>query len=167
MIDLNATLFAQIINFLILMVILMKVAYKPLMKMLEERKNKIADSSQSAENDRLEAEKLKQEYYGQLAQARAQAQAIVDKAERLAEETKEEILTAAREENARLLKAAQEEIARERERALSEIRNEVVALSLAAAGKIIEKNLDQEANAKLVNDFIDKLDDKKIGGLPC
>jgi F-type H+-transporting ATPase subunit b len=73
----------------------------------------------------------------------------------------------ARGEHARLLKEAREEIGRERERAVVELRNEVVSLSIAAAGKIIGRNIDQATNAQLVNDFITKLDDEKSGGLKC
>lgn len=167
MVELNGTLIAQIINFLILVAILAKVAYKPLMQALADRQAKIVESIETAEREKAAAEQLKREYQEQLAGARTQAQAIVDKAMKLAEQTKEEILTEARAENARLLKAAQEEIARERDHALAELRGEVVALSMAAATKIIGQNLDAETNAKLVADFIDKLDEKKIGGLPC
>lgn len=167
MIDLNATLIAQIINFLILVAILTKVAYKPLLKILDERKRKIADSIEFAEKERAAAEQLKAEYQQQLALARAEAQNIVEKAARLAEQTKEEILAQARAEHAKMLKAAQEEIDRERAKALSDLRGEVAALSIAAASKIIAKNIDAETNSKLVADFIDKLDDKKMGGLPC
>lgn len=167
MIEINATLVAQIINFLILVFILTKVAYKPLMKILEDRQAGIANSLAAAENDRRAAEELKREYQGQLAEARAQAQAIVEKAEILAEKNKEEILEAAKAERARLLETTQEEIARERQLALAELRAEVVGLSIAAAAKLIEKNIDAEVNSQLVSDFIDKLDDKKIGGLPC
>lgn len=167
MVELNATLIAQIINFLILLAILFKVAYKPLMKALADRQAKITESLETAEQEKASAEELRREYQAQLAAARAQAQEIVDKAVKLAEQTKEEILEEARTENARLLKTAQEEIARERERALSEMRNEVVALSVLAAEKVIARNLDTETNSKLVTEFIDKLDKQKIGGLPC
>lgn len=167
MVELNATLIAQIINFLILLAILSKVAYKPLMKALADRQAKIAESLETAERERASAEELKREYQAQLAAARTQAQEIVDKAVKLAEQTKEEILEEARAENARLLKTAQEEIARERDRALAEMRNEVVALSVLAAEKVIARNLDAETNGKLVTDFIEKLDKEKIGGLPC
>lgn len=167
MLDLNGTLIAQIINFLILVLILAKFAYKPLMQVLEERQTKIADSLASAERDKLAADELKREYHDQLAAARTQAQAIVDKAVKAAEQSKDEILEEARAEHARLLKAAQEEIQRERELALSQLRAEVVTLSVAVASKIVEQNLDAAANERLVSDFIDKLDSKKIGGLPC
>jgi F-type H+-transporting ATPase subunit b len=167
MIDINGTLLAQIFNFLILVVILAKFAYKPLMKGLADRQTKIINNIETAERDRAEAEALKREYQQQLAAARTEAQAIVEKARILAEESKEEILAEARAEHARLLKAAQAEIARERDLAVAELKGEVVTLSLAAATKIIGHNLDASTNSKLVNEFIEKLDEKKIGGLPC
>jgi len=167
LVELNGTLIAQIVNFLILVGILTKFAYKPLMQALEERQNKIAASIDSAERDKQEAEELKISYQEQLAQARVQAQAIVEKAEKLAEEAKEEILQEARVESARILKNVQEEVARERALALTQLKSEVVALSMAAAAKIIEKNMDNEINANLVASFIEQLETPKTGGLPC
>ncbi len=167
MVDLNATLIAQIINFLILVAILTKVAYKPLMQALADRQAKIADSLETAEQEKQAAEKLRQEYLAQLAEARTQAQAIVEKAAKLAEQTKEQMLKEARDESARLLKAAQEEIARERDLAIAELKGEVVTLAVAAASKIVAQNMDDAANARIVEDFITNLDGKKIGGLPC
>jgi len=167
LVDLDGTLLAQIFNFLILVGILTKFAYKPLMQALEDRKNKIADSIDAAERDRQEAQKLKVDYEQQLREARSQAQTIIDRAEKQAEEAKEEILQEARTESARILKAVQEEITRERALALAQLKGEVVTLSMAAAAKIIEKNIDTQANATLVSSFIEKLDAEKIGGLPC
>lgn len=167
MIDINGTLLAQIVNFLILVAILAKYAYKPLMKGLADRQMQIMTTIQAAEKEQAEAAALKLEYQEQLASARTEAQAIVEKARKLAEESKEEILAEARAEHARLLKAAQEEIARERELAVAELKGEVVTLSLAAATKIIGHNLDAKANSKLVTEFIDQLDEKKLGGLSC
>ncbi|MCE5286548.1 MAG: F0F1 ATP synthase subunit B [Pelosinus sp.] len=167
MIDINGTLLAQIFNFLILVAILAKFAYKPLMKGLADRQTQIISNIETAEREKAEAAALKREYQQQLMAARTEAQAIVEKARKLAEESKEEILAEARTEHARLLKAAQAEIARERDLAVAELKGEVVTLSLAAATKIIGRNLDASANSKLVNEFIEKLDEKKIGGLPC
>lgn len=167
MIDLNATLVAQIINFLILVALLAKFAYKPLMKILAERQERIAGNIAAAERERQEAEALRQDYLKQLDDARAHAQAIVDKAAHLAEQTKDEILAAAREESARLIKVAQEESDRQRDKVMEQLKADMVSLSLAAAAKIIERNLDAETNAQLVDDFIRKLDDKKVGRLPC
>ena len=167
MVELNGTLIAQIVNFLILVGILTKFAYKPLMQALEDRQKKIADSIDSAERERQEAQQLKLSYQQQLSDARSEAQSIVEKAEKLAEETKEEILKEARLESARILKNVQAEVARERELALAQIKGEVVILAMAAAGKIIDKNIDTEANASLVSNFIEQLDAQKVGGLPC
>ncbi len=167
MVELNGTLLAQIVNFLILVAILAKFAYKPLMQGLAERQQKIADNIDAAERERQEAEQLKLEYKQQLLEVRAKAQAIVEKAEKLAEENKEEILKAARAERDRILQNVQEEVARERELALARLKGEVVALSMTAATKIVQQNMDTEINAKLVSDFIEKLDEQKIGGLPC
>ena len=128
MVDLNATLIAQIINFLILVAILTKVAYKPLMKALADRQARIANSLETAEEERAAAAELKREYQEQLAQARTQAQVIVEKATKLAEQAKDEIIQEARTEHARLLKEAREEIIREQQRAIAELKNEVVSL---------------------------------------
>lgn len=167
MVDLNATLIAQIINFLLLVAILAKFAYKPLLQALEDRKNRIANDLQTAEQERANAEQLRREYQDSLAQARMQAQAIVEKAAKQAEQEAQRQLQEVRAQIEREKKLAQEEIIREREKALAELRGEVITLSMAAAGKLIAKNMDSEANAKLVSEFIDKLDSQKTGGLPC
>jgi F-type H+-transporting ATPase subunit b len=165
LVELNATLIAQIINFLLLAYILKKFVFGRVLQAMSDRQARITSNLETADRERAAAEELKREYQEQLAQARTQAQAIVEKATKLAEQAKDDILKEARAEHTRLVKEAQEEIARERERAVAELRNEVVALSIAAAGKVIGQNLDANANAKLVSDFINNLDGQKIGGI--
>lgn len=167
MVDLNMTLFAQILNFLILVVILTKVAYKPLMKALAEREEKIAKSIKSAEQDEIAAKNLLVDYQKQLASARIEAQEIVDKANKLAAEEREASIAETRAEIERMRKSAQADIARDRDLAVAKLKGEVVTLSMAAAAKIINSNIDEKVNAQLVSEFIDKLDSEKIGGLPC
>ena len=162
MIDINMTIVAQILNFLILVLILKFVAYKPVMKMLKEREEKIARSIDAAEADELLAE-----YNKQLADARIKAQEIVDKAMKRAQEERDASVAETRREIEQMRKAAKEDIARERERAAMQLRGEMVALSMQAAGKIIAANMDNKTNEKLVSDFIDQLDKDKMGGLPC
>jgi len=163
----NMTLIAQVVNFLILVAILAKFAYKPLLKAMADRQARIANDLQSAEQERVAAQQLHKEYLDQMAQAKAQSQAILDKAVKTAESMKQEILEEARLENARLLKSAQDEIARQTELAIAGLREEVVSMSLAAAAKVIDKEMNSEANTKLVADFIEKWDEKKVGNLPC
>lgn len=167
MVDINATLIAQIINFLILLFILKKFAYGPLMQVMKEREDKISSSLEAADNDKKAAEELKAQYQKQLALARTQAQEIVDKAIKIAEESKQQILAEARAENERMLQNAKAEIESERVRAIAELKGEVVTLSINAATKIIGENINEEISAKLVNDFINKIDEEKTGGLPC
>ena len=167
MIDLNATFFAQILNFLILVAILRALCYKPVVRMIKAREDKIAESLAKAESDVSEAESLKKDYQARLAEARQKAQAIVDKAEKVAASNRETSLQDTKREIEQMKKAAQAEIQRDRERAADQLKKEIVALSLLAAGKVVEKNMEASENEALVGDFIDKLDKDKIGDLSC
>lgn len=167
MIDLNATFFAQILNFLILVAILRALCYKPIVRMIKAREDKIAESLAKADSDVAEAESLKKSYQTQLAEAREKAQAIVDKAEKVAASNRETSLQDTKREIEQMKKAAQAEIQRDRERAADQLKKEIVALSLLAAGKVVEKNMEASENEALVGDFIDKLDKDKIGDLSC
>lgn len=167
MIEINATLFAQIIHFLLLMAVLTWVAYKPITQALADRQAYIRDTLDAAERQQAEAMKMREENKALLVQARAEAQAIIDKANKLGEQAREEIIREAKEETAKMLKLAKNEIAWEQEKALADLRKEVTALSVLAAGKIIGQKLDVQAHEKLVQDFIGQLDDKGAGGLPC
>ena len=167
MIDLNATFFAQILNFLILVAILRALCYKPVVRMIKAREDKIAESLAKADSDVAEAESLKKGYPAPLAEAREKAQAIVDKAEKVAASNRETSLQDTKREIEQMKKAAQAEIQRDRERAADQLKKEIVALSLLAAGKVVEKNMEASENEALVGDFIDKLDKDKIGDLSC
>ena len=161
------TLVAQILNFLILVLILRLVAYKPVLKMLKAREEKIANSINAAEADEQKAKQLLEAYNKQLADARIKAQEIVDKANKRAQEEHDASIAEIRREIEQMRKAAKEDIARERELAAVQMRTQMVALSMQAAGKIISANMDNKTNEKLVSDFIDQLDKDKIGELPC
>ena len=167
MIDLNATFFAQILNFLILVAILRALCYKPVVRMIKAREDKIAESLAKADSDVAEAESLKKDYQAQLAEAREKAQAIVDKAEKVAASNREASIQDTKREIEQMKKAAQAEIQRDHERAADQLKKEIVALSLLAAGKVVEKNMEASENEALVGDFIDKLDKDKIGDLSC
>ena len=114
MIDLNATFFAQILNFLILVAILRALCYKPVVRMIKAREDKIAESLAKADSDVAEAESLKKDYQAQLAEAREKAQAIVDKAEKVAASNRETSLQDTKREIEQMKKAAQAEIQRDR-----------------------------------------------------
>jgi F-type H+-transporting ATPase subunit b len=167
MVDLNGTLLAQIINFLVLTGILAIIAYKPLLRILEGRQNLIEERLSASESEKLQAEQLKREYEEKLAAAHAQAQKLVAEAVSAAGQAKEQILSETRAANARMLQTALEEIAADRVKAMAQLRNEVVSLSMLTATKIIDHKLDPEINAKLVTEMLNKLDEQKPGSLPC
>jgi F-type H+-transporting ATPase subunit b len=157
---------AMILNFAILLLLLTKFAWNPLLKILAERQAHIAKNIEAADQERIAAEKLRADYQQQMHSAKSDAQSIMDKALKQADNTKDEIIASAREEHARLLEKAQEKIAHERQQALEDIRSEVVSISVAAAAKIIGQNLDEKINSRLVDDFITKMDAQKQGGTP-
>ncbi|BEU88197.1 hypothetical protein TAMA11512_16610 [Selenomonas sp. TAMA-11512] len=165
MIDLNGTLPAQILNFVLLVIILRAVAYKPIVKMLDARRMKIEESLAKADADEAEAAKLKAEYQAQLDEARAKAQSIIDAAVKRAEDEKEREIKATRAEIEQMKKNAQEDITRERLQAAEALKAQVAAISIAAAAKIIQQNLDERANAALIAEFADQLDKDKLGDL--
>jgi len=157
---------AMMLNFAIVLLLLTKFAWNPLLKILAERQARIAGQMQAADQERLAAENLRAQYQQQMQNAKSDAQSIMDKALKQADNTKDEIIASAREEHARLLEAAQGKIARERQQALEDIRSEVVSISVAAAAKIIGQNIDEKINGRLVEDFIAKMDARKQGGTP-
>lgn len=166
MVDLNGTLLAQIINFLVLTGILAIIAYKPLLRVLAGRQNLIAEKLSASESEKLQAEQLKREYEEQLAAAQAQAQKLVAEAVTAATQAKEQVLSETRTANTRMLQTALAEIAAERVKAMAQLRNEVVSLSLLTATKIIDHQLDPEVNAQLVTEMLTKLAEQKPGSLP-
>ena len=158
MIEINATIIAQVVNFLILVVILRALAYEPVAKMLKQRSDKIQDSLDQAAADRKAAEQTLAQYKTQLAEANKKAQEIVDRAELTARQEREALVAETKREIERMKQNAQVEIQNERNRAFEEMKAEIVTLSLQAAEKIVAKNLTSKENDKLVDDFIAGLD---------
>ena len=161
MININATLIAQILNFVVLLVILAKFAYKPLLKAMDDRRNRIINDLDSAEQTRLDAEALKEQYAEQLAGARQEATEIVNKANQIAQNLHDELVEQARVEQEALLANAKERIEQEKQQALLDIRSEVIKLSTLIAGKIVNQKLNSANDQKLVTDIADDVLNKR------
>jgi len=157
------TILAQMLNFFILVWILARFAFKPLVSMMLERKERIAKDLADAQAARNEAEQFKADYAAQIANARQEAQQIVEKAVQQSEATTREQLAAAREQIEHEKERARQDIVNERDRAMNNLRNEVISLSVAMATKVVAKDMDSETNTKLIEDAIAKLDSKTIG----
>ena len=161
------TFFAQILNFVILVVLLRAVAYKPVVNMLKAREDKIKESLDKADADAAEADQLLANYKKKLAAANIKAEEIIRNAEKRASEDREAARAETKREIEQMKKSAQADIERDRAKAVEKLRVEMVSLSMAAAGKIIAKNMDSAENEALISEFVDKLDKDKIGDLPC
>lgn len=161
MVDVNATLIAQILNFLVLLVILAKFAYKPLLQAMDDRRNRIINDLDSAEQTRLDAEALKEQYAEQLAGARQEATEIVTKANQIAQNIHDELVEQARVEQEAMMANAKERIEQEKQQALLDIRTEVIKLSTLIAGKIVNQKLNSEKDQKLVGNIADDVLDRR------
>lgn len=143
-----------IVNFLVILFILYKFGYGPVIEFLDDRSEEIARNIATAERNRAESEALLKEYQEKIASAREEAQDIVARATKAAEEERAAILSQARDEAAALLEKARQEIQRERDEAIFALRREVSELAIMAAEKILGRNLNQEDNRRMVDDIL-------------
>lgn len=146
-------LIAQLINFGVLFGILFLVAYKPLMKMLDERSNKIKESMEQAEYVKQQAIHAEEEVKKQLESASKRGQEVISRAEKSGEELRQRMQEQAKREGESLITGARSEIQRERDDAISEMRKEFADLTIMAAGKVIDESLDKDKH----RDIIDKV----------
>jgi F-type H+-transporting ATPase subunit b len=144
----------QLIMFLVLLALLRKYAFGPLMGVMKQREEHIANEIEQAEKHHQEAKKLAEEQRALMKQSRQEAQALIDNARKLGEEQKEQIIAAARAEADRLKEAAKKEIEREKEQAVAALREQVASLSVLIASKVIEKELTEQDQAKLISEYI-------------
>jgi F-type H+-transporting ATPase subunit b len=147
-----------IVTFLVLLALLAKFAWKPLLQALEQRQDAIRKSLDDAQRARHELEQIQQESPKILAAARTEADAILTSTRSDAERLREELKQKARTESANMVKSAEKQIEMETARALQQIRQEAVDLSVAIASKLIRRNLTKEDNARLIDETIGQLD---------
>ncbi|MDY6084099.1 MAG: F0F1 ATP synthase subunit B [Dialister sp.] len=163
MVELNGTLLFSILNFLILVAVLGHFCYKPLLKVMEDRKNRIKGDLDHAATAKADAAKLKGELEAQLADARVTAQGIVDQAVKEAKVQAQAQIDEAREVIEKEKEMAARQIQRERKDALEDLRDQVAVLSCDIASKIINENMTPDMNERLIAESIARLDAKKAG----
>ena len=149
-----------ILTFLILVSLLTKFAWRPLLQALDRRQNLIKDSLDKADQARIELERINSEAAKILDSARVEADAIVSKGRLAGERLREELKEQAREESATLVKNAERQIELETARALQQIRQETVDLSLSIASKVIGRNLSKDDNERLIEDALKQIESK-------
>jgi F-type H+-transporting ATPase subunit b len=149
--NINATLIGQAIAFFLFVVFCMKYVWPPIMHALEERKKKIADGLAAAEHGKREEVLAEERAKELLREAKEQASEIINRADKRAAEIVDESKDDARTEGDRLLTAARAEIDQELNRVKEELRRQVVAVALAGAGKVLEREVDESTHAELLN----------------
>lgn len=151
MMDLNPGLMLwTIISFVILLFILNKVAWQPILKALDEREKGIKDDQEAARKASAEAQAMLEDYQQKLKEAHAEAQNVVAQAREAAERVGEELEQQARAKAKSIVEKAEQEIDLHRQAAINEIRGEIASLAIFSAEKIISKSLDSEDHRRLV-----------------
>src|SRR5262245_3472179 len=146
-----------ILTFLVLLGLLAKFAWRPLLQALETRQETIRKALDDAQKAKAELERLTQQSEELIRQARVEADAIVSASRADAERLRQELRQKARGEAEGILKNAERQIQLETARALQQIRHEAADLSVAIASKLIQRNLSKEDNEKLIDETLRQL----------
>jgi len=145
------------ISFVILLILLWKVAYKPITGALQKREETIRNTLEEAKKNRESAEALVEKYEAQIAQARDEAQKILAEGKILGENVRKEIIQKAHEEANQIVKRAQEEIEFQKEKVLMELKERIADLAIMAASKVVEKTLDRKDHEQLLEEYVSKV----------
>ncbi len=145
------------IVFLLLLWVLKKTAWKPILNALDERETFIKESLDKAENARKEAEELLRENKERLAKAEEEAQKVIEQGREYAEKVKEQILAESKDEARKMIDEAKVLIERRQDEAFAQLRSEIAVIAVGAAEKIIKETLDEEKQKELIDTYIDEL----------
>lgn len=145
------------VAFTVLMALLGYVVFPRLNQALDERTARVQGQIEDAEAVRGEAEQLRRQYEEQLSGAKDEAQRIIEQAREQAERIRSEAHSEAEREAQQIRARAREDAEAERNRVVQDLRNQVAALSVDLAGRIVERELDEERHRDLVDSYIDNL----------
>lgn len=147
-------LLAQIVNFLVVLYLINRFGFRPMLRLMDQRSARIKkglEDAEAAERDRALAQAERE---AAVAEARKEAQAMIARANKIAEDTRAEILGDARAEAGKLVERARQEIIAEKEKAMAELRGQVADLALDAAGKLVKSQMSAETQRRLVEEFL-------------
>ena len=148
------SLIAQLINFTLLFVVLSVLLYRPLLKVLDERKKRIEEGLEASDEAKRRLAETEQEVAKELDKARQEGQALITQAQQLSARMQEESREQARSEAEQLLERARSEIQLERDAAIGELRREFADLTVTAAGKVIKEELDARKHRQLIEEVL-------------
>ncbi len=157
MIKLDMGVIWNILNIIIFFLLMKKFLFKPVTQMMENRQESIKASIKDADNKKAEALKLKGDYEDELRNTKDQATVILKEAKERAEIEYNRILKEAKEESVKAMAQAKLTIELERKKSMESAQAEIVSIALLAAAKIISKNVDEESNKHIFNDFLNEV----------
>jgi F-type H+-transporting ATPase subunit b len=149
-------LISQLVSFIILFVLLSVFAYRPLLRMLDQRSQKIKESLEQAEAVRQQSSHAEEEIKKQVQEASRQGQEIIGRATQTGEEIRKKAQEAAKADAEMLIQRARQEIKAERDEAIDELRGEFADLTVQAAGKVIGQSLNKETHKGLIDRVLEE-----------
>jgi F-type H+-transporting ATPase subunit b len=144
-------LISQLISFLILLVVLYFVAYKRILKMLDERTNRVKESLEQAESVKHQSAIAEEEVKKQIQAASQRGQELISQATQISDDIRAKAQDLAKQDTELLIEKARQSIKTEREFAVDELRREFTNLTILAAGKVVGESLDKETHKKLID----------------
>lgn len=151
----------QLVVFLILLALLRKFAWGPLMNMMEKRENFVASEIESAEKSRMEAEASAKDAAAQLNQVKQEAQTMIEEAKQAGAKQEQDIIASATKEAERIKLQAQKDIQNEKEHAIQALQAQVSSLSVMIASKVIEKEISAQDQESLINEYIKEVGEER------
>ena len=148
-----------LINFIVTFLILKKLLFKPVKKMIDDRQQEIDDLYADASAAKKQAQELQNQYSARLADAGQEASQLIQEASRTAQIRGDEILRSAKTDAQAILDKAQRDIALEKKKAMNDMKDDISGVALSIAEKVVEKEINEEDQQKLIASFIDKLGD--------
>lgn len=149
--------FAQLFNFLLVLLVLWRFVYKPLVKALDDRSARIEKSEKQAEEIAQRLAQVEQDQTQLINQARMEANVILEQAREEAEQRKQEILDSAKEEVQVVVAQGKQQLRAEKQQMMREAKEEMIELAIAAAQKILEKQIDEKTSKAMADEVVNRL----------
>lgn len=150
-------IFWQAITFIILLFVLKRLAWKPILSALSQRENAIKDSLEKAEKAKEEAQKVLQENQASIAKAEEESKKIIEQSRAYADKLKDQMLKESKDQAQKIIEDASSEIERKKEETFNELKTRVAEIAIQAAEKILSENLNKDSNKKLVDKYLDEI----------
>ncbi len=154
-------MFIQLFFFVVLLLLVKKFAWGPVVSMMQKREEYVASEIEAAEKSRAEAEESSKKAAEQLLQTKQEAQKIIEDAKLAGTKQEQNIIESARQEAERIKQAAQADIQNEKEKALQALQDKVASLSVLIASKVIEKEISAQDQEKLINEYIKEVGEER------